>query len=299
MHREAELGIAAHWNYKEGSRTLDRLTRRVRPAAEGDDGGEADDEPLDRIFVLTPRGDVVELPAGATPLDFAFSVHTALGLSYKGSKVNGAIVPMEHPLENGDVVEIIRSAEPHPSVRWMPLLKTAAARARLRKALAERHREAYIDRGRQALNQALKTRRLPALDTDLSVLASLGGEPADMQRRSDFLARLGQGTLKLAAALGTIDAVSSRLAQKSKAAPAAVADGWNVVLEADVHLSHRFARCCKPDTGKREAVVGVVSRQRVVIHRQKCKALKTVAAERRIPAEWVAPIVSVSRGKKR
>lgn len=300
MHREAELGVAAHWTYKEGA--APRPGRRVRQP-EGEAEPENGNEGHDRIFVLTPRGDVVELPLAATPLDFAFSVHTQLGLSYKGAKVNGQIVPMEHPLENGDVVDIIRASEPHPSARWMPLLKTAAARTRLRKALAERHRESYLERGREALNVALKGRRLPQLDADLTLLSSLKGEDAGREARQDFLVKVGQGQLKLAAALGAIDAIAKTLAVA--AAPGSKpADGanWTVRLQTDVRLTHRFARCCKPDARKvRDAIVGVVSQQRVVVHREACKAIKTVAETRRIAAEWVkaeAPS-PVSRGKKR
>lgn len=300
MHREAEFGVAAHWTYKEGASP--RPNRRRRPSAESE-GDDTESEVNDRIFVLTPRGDVVELPAAATPLDFAFSVHTQLGLSYKGAKVNGSIVPMEHPLENGDVVEIIRAAEPHPSARWMPLLKTAAARTRLRKALAERNRESYLERGREALNVALRGRRLPLLDADLHLLSSLGGELVDHEARQDFLVKLGQGQLKLSAALSAVDAIAKTIAVA--AAPVAnTASGWTVSLETDVRLGHRFARCCRADLKKRDPIVGVVSQQRVVIHRQNCKALKNITELRRIGAGWVvkkgeAPVKAVSRGTKR
>lgn len=300
MHREAELGVAAHWTYKEGA--APRPGRRVRQPDDAGAGDEMESDGHDRIFVLTPRGDVVELPLAATPLDFAFSVHTQLGLSYKGAKVNGQIVPMEHPLENGDVVEIIRANEPHPSARWMPLLKTAAARTRLRKALAERNRESYLERGREALNVALKGRRLAQLDADLSLLASIKGESAGREARQDFLVKLGQGQLKLAAALGAIDALAKTLAVASASGSKPAANAvWTVRLDTDVRLTHRFARCCKPDARKvRDAIVGVVSQQRVVVHREACKAIKTVAQTRRIPAEWVrAEAPAVSRGTKR
>lgn len=300
MHREAELGVAAHWSYKEGGAPRGRKVRRASSEDEGDVSFEQED--VDRIFVLTPRGDVVELPAAATPLDFAFSVHTQLGLSYKGAKVNGLIVSMDHPLENGDVVEILRAAEPHPSARWMPLLKTAAARTRLRKALAERHRESFLDRGRVTLNVALKSRRLPPLDVELTALASLNGEEVGHEGRQDFLVKLGQGQLKLSAALRSIDAVAKKLAVTPPPAVSSTSGTWSVRLETDVRLAHRFARCCRADTKKRDAIVGVVSQQRVVIHRQSCKALKNITTLRQIPASWVkneAPAKTLSRGSKR
>lgn len=117
MHEEASIGLAAHWSYKEG----------LLPEIEQSDP---------HMFVLTPKGDVIELPEGATPLDFAFQVHTALGLSFKAARVNGSIVPLDHALENGDIIEIVRTKDPRPSPRWITLLKTASARNRLKRHLA-------------------------------------------------------------------------------------------------------------------------------------------------------------------
>ncbi len=127
MHREAHIGVAAHWSYKEAGSHGERSCLLVERAF----GTMAD-----HMFVLTPHGDVVELPEGATPLDFAFQVHTAVGLSFKAAKVNGAIVPLDHVLENGDIVEIVRYKDPKPSPRWINLLKTAAARNRLKRYLS-------------------------------------------------------------------------------------------------------------------------------------------------------------------
>ena len=93
----------------------------------------------DQIFVLTPKGDVVELPEGATPLDFAFQVHTDIGLNFRAARVNGDIAPMNYTLENGDVVEIVKGGQPQASPRWLKLLKTASARSRLKRYLAEKH----------------------------------------------------------------------------------------------------------------------------------------------------------------
>ncbi len=131
MQQEAELGIAAHWSYKEGG-TAEHAAERARLQR----ALTQHLIPRDHIFVLTPRGDIIELPEGATTLDFAFHVHTTLGLSFRAAKVNGSIVPLDHALENGDIVEILRHADPRPSPRWMQLLRTASARSRLKRYLA-------------------------------------------------------------------------------------------------------------------------------------------------------------------
>lgn len=138
MHREANIGVAAHWSYKEAGKSHADKSRQLveRTLVPEHDDDRARMSGVDHMFVLTPKGDVVELPEGATPLDFAFQVHTAVGLSFKAARVNGAIVPMDHQLENGDIVEIIRHKDPRPSPRWINLLKTAAARNRLKRYLS-------------------------------------------------------------------------------------------------------------------------------------------------------------------
>lgn len=139
MHREANIGVAAHWSYKEagpGRNERSRLLVERAFVPEPDDDNPRLPGVMDHMFVLTPKGDVVELPEGATPLDFAFQVHTAVGLSFKAARVNGSIVPLDHRLENGDIIEIVRHKDPKPSPRWINLLKTAAARNRLKKYLS-------------------------------------------------------------------------------------------------------------------------------------------------------------------
>ncbi len=139
MHREANIGVAAHWSYKEAGKGYADKSRQLVERAfvpEQDEGRPRMSGVVDHMFVLTPKSDVIELPEGATPLDFAFQVHTAVGLSFKAARVNGAIVPMDHRLENGDIVEIVRHKDPRPSPRWINLLKTAAARNRLKRYLS-------------------------------------------------------------------------------------------------------------------------------------------------------------------
>ena len=145
MHREAEFGVAAHWSYKEAGATALALEKvQLQSMLLGqesvDEEGADGQSYADHIFVLTPQGDVVELPEGATPLDFAFQVHTELGLSFRGAHVNGAIVPLNYQLENGDVIEIQKHAIPKPSAQWMNLLRMASSRGKLRRYLYAQER---------------------------------------------------------------------------------------------------------------------------------------------------------------
>lgn len=160
MHREAQFGIAAHWSYKEHgatARAMENVQLHSMLLSQESVNGD-DDVPtlVDHIFVLTPRGDIIELPEGATPLDFAFQVHTDLGLSFRSARVNGSIVPLDYALENGDVVEIQKHASPQPSSQWMQVLKMASSKSRLRRFLYTQDRPKLIAMGKELINAELK-----------------------------------------------------------------------------------------------------------------------------------------------
>lgn len=158
MHREASIGVAAHWSYKEAGRGYAEKSKTLVERAFMSEAGPGQPHLADHIFVLTPKGDVVELPDGATPLDFAFQVHTAIGLTFKAARVNGSIASLDHRLENGDVVDIVRGNDPKPSPRWINLLKTASARNRLKRHLALQDRSGMIEEAKTA---ALVSKGLP------------------------------------------------------------------------------------------------------------------------------------------
>lgn len=296
MHREAELGIAAHWSYKErgSKRRIDADFARMLSLRRDVEGGKTT-LLRSNIFVLTPRGDVFELPEGATPLDFAFSIHTDLGISFRSARVNGSIVPMGYTLENGDIVEVMKWREPRPSPRWFQLLKTASARSRLRRYLAERDRPTNIVLGRDMLNLELARFSIPSLDSHLSLLQSIDGVHVPFVGREDFLAALGQGTRTLPSALSHIDLLrqypSALLvfpqASRAKKIATSSAGVSSIALEGRVPLRHRHARCCKPDASPGCPVAGVVSKAgEVRIHRQTCPFLRNVNPQRRISAVW-------------
>jgi GTP diphosphokinase / guanosine-3',5'-bis(diphosphate) 3'-diphosphatase len=289
MHREAEYGIAAHWSYKEGGsdRARDRLSKAVafQQAIEKGKGAVL----TDHIFVLTPRGDIIELPEGATPLDFAFQVHTNLGISFRAARVNGSIVPLTYQLENGDIIEILRYREPRPSSRWATLLKTASARSRLKKYLARQYHDTYLSQGKEILNEELDRRSMPRLDPDLSLLRSVEGKAIPFADREEWIAKVGQGAMKVSELMGLIDATKLPLvAQRRKNAVAkklAPAKGTELVSEIPMPL--RYAKCCKPEEGKRSAVIGIVSRAgEIRVHRMQCPLIKKGDPGRRVKVRW-------------
>ncbi len=237
MHREADLGIAAHWSYKEGGDASSPVRRVELQQAllQGPSEGARHIPLSDHIFVLTPKGDVIELPDAATPLDFAFNVHTVLGLSFKAARVNGSIVPIGHPLENGDIVEIVRHSEPRPSYNWVSIVKTSSAKSRLKRYFAER-------------------------DADHTLFV--------------------HDTSESNAELPPIKEVTGIQPPNST---------MFVVIEGDIPMPVRFARCCKPDEGQKVAIAGVIGRDSIVrVHRMPCKMIRNVNPERKIGVKWVA-----------
>lgn len=300
MHREANIGVAAHWSYKEaGKHRGDKSRLLVERAfvAEADDDLSVLPGVANHMFVLTPKGDVVELPEGATPLDFAFQVHTAVGLSFKAARVNGVIVPMDHNLENGDIVDIVRHKDPKPSPRWISLLKTASARNRLKRHLAVQDRPRLIEEGRDALGRELKRLRHAPLDTQLSLLRSLDGKPATLLEREDFLMAIGQGSISSGAALLKIDDL---VVKRDEPVPVArPADGAprSPRVEGSIPMPVKLAKCCKPEEAEGRPIVGIIGRSGDVrIHRTDCKMLRSANPERRIHAYWAEPL---TRGVKR
>jgi GTP pyrophosphokinase len=292
MHREAEYGIAAHWRYKErGSSERVEDRKQLQEALTGQYAvtqGEGGHQALvDHIFVLTPTGDIVELPEGATPLDFAFQIHTQLGLSFKAARVNGSIVPLNHELENGDIIEIIRHKYPQPSPEWLTSVRMASSRARLRRYLASQHRSAYIVRGREMVNEELRKHQLPLLDADYSLLRHVYDQELDTEERENLLMRIAQGHEKLSSVLPQVHQLqglwSKPVQKKSRSSPDATAD---IIVDEGMPMPMRHAKCCKPDN--QALIVGIVSRTGLVIHKQHCRMIKQVDSAGRISVRWAA-----------
>jgi guanosine-3',5'-bis(diphosphate) 3'-pyrophosphohydrolase len=285
MQHEAEYGVTAHWSYKEGGNHSHALRHtQVQQALL-----EPRRSKPDQIFVLTPQGDIIELPEGATPLDFAFHVHTTLGLSFKAAKVNGSIVQLSHTLENGDIVEILKYPNPQPSHRWMSLLKTASARARLKKYLSTQQRPEYIAHGRELLTDHLRKRHVPILDTDLSLLRLYHGEVLTHVEREDLLAKIGSGALQISTLLPQLDLLKEYFPKEEEETRDSSKNALQVArVEGNILMPVLYAKCCKPDQHRGEALSGVISRTGDVrVHCSTCKLLKNVNPGRRIAVKWM------------
>lgn len=296
MHREAKFGIAAHWSYKEYGATrhaLERAQFKKMLSMQESIGEEEESSTLvDHIYVLTPKGGVVELPEGATPLDFAFQVHTDLGLAFHSAKINGSIVPLDHELENGDVVEVAKHKTPRPSPQWMQMLKMSSSRSKLRRHLHLQRRGEFITKGRELMNSDLQKRRLPILDSDLSLLRIYNGEVLPLTRREDILVKVGQGSQNAASVLPYLEALKGKekLFEKNelrKTPPKQALKGKKVELEGGLPMPVRFAKGCSPDEGAKVDIIGIINRSgEVVIHKDGCKVVGQANPGKMIKAWW-------------
>ncbi|MBX3173057.1 MAG: bifunctional (p)ppGpp synthetase/guanosine-3',5'-bis(diphosphate) 3'-pyrophosphohydrolase [Gemmatimonadaceae bacterium] len=306
MHRTAEYGIAAHWLYKEGEkggkRDLDRHLAWFRQVLELQLDAETPDQFLeflkldlyqDEIFVFTPNGDVIQLPKGATPLDFAFAVHTQVGLHTQGARVNGRIVPLSRELRNSETVEIIRSPNARPSRDWLSHVRTGRARHRIRQWLRSEEQKTFVTVGQEILDRELRRRKHAKL-TDAEL--ARGASELKLANAEHIYASIGQGDITVTQLLKAIypDLDESEAAVLKPSPLERLIDRMRrpgtsrgLKIQGADGLLVRYAQCCQPVPG--DKVVGYVTRGRgVSIHRQDCPNLLHLGhePERRLEIDW-------------
>ncbi|MDR3544815.1 MAG: bifunctional (p)ppGpp synthetase/guanosine-3',5'-bis(diphosphate) 3'-pyrophosphohydrolase [Candidatus Limnocylindrales bacterium] len=298
MHSVSEVGIAAHWRYKEGSkaerdydaklawlRQLMDWQREVSDATEFVEGIKLDIF-QDQVFVFTPKGDIKDLPAGATPLDFAYRIHTDVGHRTIGSKVNNRLVPLDYRLKNGDIVEIVTTKAEHgPSRDWLSIVRTSHAREKIRQWFKKKDRDENISHGRESLERELKRLARTSIatvghDRLLEIARPYGQETMD-----DFYAAIGYGAIspqQVVMRLGVVD--DAQLALPAVAPTPARAGGVRVKGVGDLLV--RFAKCCHPIPG--DPIVGFITRGRgITVHLGRCPTVVNEReAARLIDVEW-------------
>ena len=298
MHKTAEEGIAAHWRYKEGGesdRRLDEQLAWLRRALEWlqDLTDPSDfmyslkaDLYHDEIFVFTPKGELKNLPRAATPLDFAYAVHSQVGNRCVGAKVNGRLVPLSHELANGDTVEILTQANAEPSRDWLKIVKTAGARSRIKRWLKAKGYKESVDDGLTSLAREFRKARKPLPgDKELEDIARSFGK----DDREGFLFAIGCGEVSCQQVLRKLYPVKQKETPPEKAVAGRVrskpSSGVRVQGMDDIMI--RFAKCCQPVPGDR--VVGVITKGRgISVHRDVCQNVfkQNVPEERIVEADW-------------
>ena len=314
MHQDAELGVAAHWRYKEGAQAAAKTStfedkiewlRKLLAWQEdlSESGSLLDDLRSqvfeDRVYVFTPKGDVIDLPAGATPLDFAYHVHSMIGHRCIGTKVDGRIVPFTYTLQTGDQVEVITQKEPNPSRDWMNpnagFLRSSRARAKVATWFRKLDRDKNIAAGKELLEKELDRHNLTLSKVDKVVLERFHAEELE-----DLLAGIGSGDIRINQLLNYLDTrynkptaeeedrrLLEKLEQKANA-PFRPKAKDHIVVEGVGNLMTHIARCCQPIPG--DSIQGFITMGRgVSIHPEDCEQLKELSRrnpERLIDAVW-------------
>jgi len=301
MHRLAEFGIAAHWLYKEGKRETDEGDKHVawlREILEWQKDMTSPTEFLeylkldlyaDEVFVFTPRGQLKELPKGATSLDFAYAVHTDVGNRCTGARINGVMRPLSTELKSGDEVEIITSPHQNPSQDWLKWVRTSRARSKIRHYLKMKGHDQAVLLGKEMLEKELKKQRLKLADQQLLDLAM----SFSFSDREGLFAALGDGSLSLVTAIhklvpepkeSTDQSLFKKIIEKAKGEPK------GIKISPDFSggsVMYRLAHCCQPIPG--EPIVGFITRGRgISVHRRDCSnAIELLGdTERTLKVEW-------------
>ena len=308
MHHTAEYGIAAHWKYKEGlegKQSDEEKFSWIRRLLEAQQDSDAQDFVSslkvdmfsDEVFVFTPKGDVVSLPAGSTPIDYAYSIHSAIGNQMVGATVNGRIVPFTHVLENGDIVEVQTSKSARgPSRDWLKLVKSTAARNKIRQWFKKEKREENVAQGRADFESEVRHAGIPMSVATREDVMAVALKKASFSDPDDMFAAIGYGGVS---AQKIVNRIADYLRQQEKTESRPEGIVWNsrpskpvhgVVVEGIDNVLVKFARCCTPVPG--DDIVGFITRgSGISVHRTDCRNYENASrsgpdAERWIPVHW-------------
>lgn len=313
MHRVAEVGIAAHWKYKEGTtenseldnklawlRQLLEWQKEMRDANEFMETLKIDLF-TDEVFVFTPKGDVINLPAGSTPIDFAYSIHSAIGNKMMGAKVNGKIVPLGYELKNGDIVEILTSASVHgPSRDWLKIVKSSQARNKINQWFKKQNKEENIVKGKELVEKELKKQGISYSELFKPEWVEVILKRYNFNTLDDVFASIGYGGItanKIISRLKEEYRKHVKLDEVGEKAPEWISQPKNrrkkkavpesgIVVKGLKNCLVRLSRCCNPVPG--DEIVGYITRGRgVSVHRKDCvNVTNNVDDDRLIEVSW-------------
>lgn len=293
MHRTSEYGIAAHWRYKEGAKgankDFDEKLTWLRQLTEQDsrDPGEFMESVKmdifnDEVFVFTPKGDVIDLPAGSIPIDFAYRIHTDIGNRCVGARINGKIVPLESKLTNGDIVEVITTKNGNgPSRDWLNIVGSSESRNKIRQWFKKEKREENISKGREALEKESKKLGYDWKELTKGERLTDAAKKFNIQNEDDLMAALGYGGVTIHGIMtklieahkkeirSTTPPDVSRLLAKLKPHATKSKADQGILVEGEAGVMVRLAKCCNPVPG--DAIIGYITRGRgVSVHRADC-----------------------------
>ncbi len=306
MDRVAQSGIAAHWSYKEGQHIDEKVSQAfawIQNLVENQATVQDPDEFLenvridlfpDEVYVFTPQGEIKTLPKGATPVDFAYMIHTEVGNQCTGGKVNGRMVPLSHELKTGDIIEIVTTKNHHPSKDWLTFVKTVKARSKIRHWIKTQEKERSLSLGREMLEKAFRKYRSNFNTMIKSAEINKVVQHFGFKTTDDLIASVGYGKITPLQVVRKFvtktdedeqDSIFNRLigrVRKKKPKTGVVVHGIDDILV-------RFGKCCQPVPG--DLIVGYITRgYGVTVHRKNCKNALGMNPERRIDVEWNAEV---------
>lgn len=307
MHQDAELGVAAHWMYKEGAlpgrgsgyeQKISWLRKLLQWQEEVVDGSDLAQELKnqvveDRVYVFTPRGDIFDLPLGATPLDFAYYIHSNVGHRCIGAKIFGKIVPFTHQLSTGDQVEILTQKQPNPSRDWLNpslgYIKSSRARAKIHHWFKQLDRDKNLSAGKEILDNELQKLELTYKDLDPAI------KRFNFREVDDLMVAIGAGDIRLNQMLNFItDRTEHEPVIRFKSPSKVTGDKNGIVVDGVGSLMSHVARCCRPVPG--DEIIGYITQGRgIAVHREDCDSfsnLKNKHPERVISVSWSDDISS-------
>ena len=334
MHEIAENGIAAHWKYKEGitgshDAKMEQKLKWLRQMMEWEKDVQDPHEFLDalkddvfnsQVYVFTPRGDVIEWPAGSTPIDFAYRVHTNVGNKCTGAKINGKIVPINYKLQNGEIVEVITSANsPGPSRDWLSIVQTPTARNRIRQWFKKERREENVERGTDILEKEFKRYNIPYKNASIQKFLTQVAKKFNQPSLEDLIATIGYGGIATSQVMPKVrdfynkevnrqekekrmqekeDKIKQNFDEQEYAKKRKKKDNGITVKGLD-NILVRFAKCCNPLPG--DDIIGYITKGRgVAIHRKDCPNIKLddeFLKNRLVEVEWNNPEKSKFEGE--
>jgi guanosine-3',5'-bis(diphosphate) 3'-pyrophosphohydrolase len=307
MHRQAEVWVAAHFEYSEtGNSHKSKDSYWVETikniALAGEESWEfMTDMKLnvfaDQIFVFTPKGDIITLPKWATPVDFAYSIHSNIGNQLTMAKVNWQIVPLDYQLHNGESITIITDIHKKPKPIWLSFVKTPKAREYIRQFINREEREFFVEKWRSILATYLKKNYEYTLDKELSIIKNIDGQNLDTKKREDVLVQLGNLSRKPSSIMRTLhdETIQSELGmrkwdisewknEKIKKTEKKT-DIISVIIGKERDIPYKFAQCCTP-TPENKKIVGAIGQGIVTIHSIGCDNISKISIDRRIPVRW-------------
>ena len=307
MHRVAEFGIAAHWKYKEGV-SIDKEETKLAWLRQTLEWQKEMNDPKEfmetlkvdlfasQVFVFTPKGDVIELPAGSTPLDFAFKIHSAIGAKTIGAKVNGKMVPIDHTLDNGNIVEIVTSPNASgPSIDWLKIAKSSNARNKIRAFLKRENKSDAVDKGKDLLDKYVRKKGMDTQQIIKNTNIAKVVKALNLSSTEELYTQLSQGGTFLSKVAGMLIGYYNdekqeetkkaendikNIAVEKKKKDYSQKDQTGVTVEGVDNLLIRFSKCCNPVPG--DDIVGFITKGRgISVHRADCINVLSLPPEER------------------